>query len=128
MKTVEQMDMSELWNWLYEHPVYVFPQGDIPDFWHALATGLDIDYAKVSPKSLRRCKDEKLNTQVRCWLEFGPLWMPDEEQRALMGDSAPDSPQASHDIRLDCGGDTFEEAFRNLCLLVLKYDGDYDRK
>ena len=132
IKRIHQMDIAELWQWLENHPRYMEAEGDIPDFWTALPSCLSIQYVKVSPKSLRICKQGWRNTIPRCWLEFGPLTRNelvgeyDEclgEDDMRLGDPVP-----THDIRLDVGGDTFEDAFRRLCMKVLELDGDYERE
>ena len=69
---------------------------------------LDIEVVKVNP--LTKCieDDENLNTEVNVWLECGKYsknirW---------------------HDINLDCGTDTFENAIIELAKLVKEYYGD----
>ena len=131
-KHLEDMDMAELWNWLRDHPLYVAAEGDVPDFWHALPTCLDIEFVRVSGRSGRICKNQKLNDTVACWMEFGRLERPElaggDDECLGRDDMRLGEPRATHDIRLDCGGRDFEDAFRKLCLKVLKYDGDYDRE
>jgi hypothetical protein len=116
-KPVEQMDQTELWWWLYNHPSYVAAWRDCLDFWHAL-DHLDIDWVHVNPETETIEDDKSLNTAARCWLEFGPLWFPE-------GDTEKE-PRRSWDERLNSGGACFEEAFRELCLNVLAQDGDYE--
>lgn len=61
---------------------------------------------KVNPKTNEISDDVELNSKTRIWLECGIT--PNE-----------------HDIRLDCGGDTFEEAIIQLADLVIKHFGFY---
>lgn len=49
--------------------------------------------------------DKRRNTRVEVWLECGGL----------------ENGIGTHDPRLDCGGDTFEEAIIELARLVKKY-------
>ena len=72
---------------------------------------LDIDVQKINPKTNKIDDNEKLNTKVEVWLECG-RYVIDEHF---------DSPIHEHDIRLDCGGNTFEEAIIGLANLVRKY-------
>lgn len=122
MKTVQDMNMAELWEWLQGHPDYV-----LDEFWEALPLALSVDFVMVNPHTLSIDQDKNLNTKVQCWLEFGKMTYRDY---LLFGENEipPESdPSPIHDVDLDCGGDTFEEAFRSLCLLVLDKDGDYER-
>lgn len=116
-KRIRKMNTAERWEWLRHHPAFILPINDVIGFWQSLPMALDVDFVLVDPKTNRISKDERKNTVSRCWLEFGPI----EFYEA--GD--PD-PRPTHDINLDCGGRTFEKAFRKLCLLVLKWYGDYE--
>lgn len=118
-KRIKKMNTAERWDWLQHHPEFILPLHDVPDFWQALPMALDVDFVLVNPKTNRVSKDERKNTRSDCWLEFGPI----EFYEA--GDT---EPRATHDIELDCGGRTFEKAFRKLCLRVLKHYGDYERE
>ena len=62
---------------------------------------LDIDVVKVNPKTRRVDDNETKNTKIEYWIECG---LPGE-----------------HDIKLDCGGDSFEEAVINLSRLLKRY-------
>ena len=69
---------------------------------------LDIEVVKVNPLTKSIDDDNSLNTEVNVWLECGKYsqyvnW---------------------HDIELDCGGQTFEEAIVELANLVKKNYGD----
>lgn len=69
--------------------------------------GLDIEIVKVNPETGIIDDDECKNTKVEYWLETGQF---DETEQAY-----------THDIRLDCGADSFEEALCELLVLVKKY-------
>lgn len=84
------------WWWLNEN-----------HFW--ALRNLDIDVVKVHPKLKRIVDDDSKNTLINYWLETGSFTKPD------MG--------TWHDLDLDCGGDTFEEAIINLAKLVKKHYG-----
>ena len=65
---------------------------------------LYIMVVKVNPDTNEIDNDRIKNTKVQVWLEHGPY----EEKYN----------QCTHDIDLDCGGDTFEEAIIELARLV----------
>ena len=75
---------------------------------------LDIEYVKVNPVTKEIDVNNVLNTQDEIWLEFG-IW--DEKENI-----------ACHDLDLDCGGSTFDEAIVNLANLVKKYYDDDGNK
>lgn len=79
---------------------------------------LDVCVTKVNPNTgITEYKQDRfhLNTKTEVWLEFGG-W-----------NSASNKP--CHDIDLDCGGDTFEEAIVNLANLVnIHYDEETGNK
>ena len=64
--------------------------------------------AKVNPETGKLDDDMTKNTKVEIWLEC----FPDDENGRF------------HDIDLDCGGDTYEEAIIKLASLVKKKYGD----
>lgn len=77
--------------------------------------GLDIFYAKVDAK--RRVNDDpKKNRFVECWLEFGPMRCALSHGEVTI--------QNSHDINLDCGAPTFDEALIKLARKVRRHYGD----
>ena len=90
---------------------------------HAIETNLSIFYAKVDAKG-RTNDNPALNLHPECWLEFG------SEEWGYYSDWENETSRMSyHDIALDCGGDTFDEALTVLAKLILKKYGDYkDRK
>lgn len=85
--------------------------------WYTVNRFLECIYlsvVKINPETnMLETKLDKqyLNTKTQIWLEFGG-WSEEE--------NAP-----CHDVRLDCGGDTFEEAIISLANLVNHY---YDEK
>lgn len=80
-------------------------------FWE----GLDIAVVKVDPATERIEDDATRNTSVRVWLEAGPL----NKDKSL--DIGPMHIEWCHDPRLDCGGNSFEEATIRLAANVRKY-------
>lgn len=102
--------------WMKEHPMWNHPEMGIECF----RTLVDIDLAYVNPIDNTVNDDPSLNTKQEIWIEAGPYvdcseWHNDSENKWL----------PSHDIRLDCGGETLEEAFLNLAVRVKKHYGDY---
>lgn len=93
----------DAWCFLYDFPE--FNKGaDFPGH-------LDISVVKVNPKTGKIDDDSILNTETEVWLECGGY---DEESDLLC-----------HDVRLDVGAPTFEEAIVKLANKTLKYYGDY---
>lgn len=78
---------------------------------------LDFDYHMVNPETRAIDDDNSKNTRMEVWLETGPAYFDtySGQYRSNM-----------HDIRLDCGATTFEEALIELANLIKKYYGDYD--
>lgn len=106
----------DAWWFLQDHPAFFHPE--YPE--DSLGMGLfkqdclDVDIQMVCPESLHIETDTSRNTHQRVWLEAGP-YVADEWGEVV----------TSHDWRLDCGGDTFEEAVVKLSQLVIKHYGDY---
>ena len=67
---------------------------------------LDIDVVKVNPETMAMDDNDKNNTKIQIWIETGN-WHKE-------------SSTWCHDIFLDCGGDTFEDAIIELAKLVKK--------
>ena len=93
------MDFYTAWRFLEEHKM----------FKGCFAYELWMTVVKVNPYTNAIDDDDTKNTKVRIWLEHGGY---DEEYGFV------------HDIDLDCGGDTFEEAIIELAKLVKKYYTD----
>ena len=90
------MDFYSAWNFLNQHKM--FNDKFMPELW--------VEVVKVNPETNSVDDDSDKNTKVRIWLEHGPY----DEKYGF-----------THDIDLDCGGDTFEEAIIKLAELVQKY-------
>jgi hypothetical protein len=104
-------DFYEAWWYLYGHSAFTYIHPEYKVEWGSFQECLDIDVQKVNPKTNRIENDEDLNTKTVVWLECGE-YIYDEHIK----DFTP-----CHDIRLDCGGDTFEEAIIKLANLVKKH-------
>jgi hypothetical protein len=99
-------DFYEAWWYLNEHPTF-----KVNNFEGNFQECLDIDVQKVNPHTKHVEYNEKLNTKVEVWLECGNYMFDETLERNV----------PCHDIRLDCGGNTFEEAIIKLANLVRKY-------
>ena len=89
-----------------EHPIY---KDQFPE------KGFHISVMMVNPKTDSIDDDKSKNTKLQIWLESGEVKEnPDDccENFTFI---------TEHDPRLDCGGDTFEEAIVRLYQLVRKY-------
>jgi hypothetical protein len=93
-------------------------------FRHAIEHNLDIFYAKVDETG-RVNDDRQKNVNVECWLEFGQL-----EWGYMSGGEYDWDTETGllnyHDVDLDTGGPTFDEALISLAKLVLEHHGDYE--
>lgn len=103
----------ESWWFLCEHPVF-----NDEDYFYNFQDCLDIDIQKVNPNTNKIDENKELNIHTQVWLECGGFEY-DKNFECLM---------SCHDIRLDCGGDTFEEAIIKLANLVKKYYGKEKKK
>lgn len=123
-------DFYEAWWFLHGHPAF-----SPDDYWY-FQRCLDIDVAKVDPVTRRIEGDIARNVHTEVWLECGRPYDRNApecvEERRCWNDGGSDAPLseadrfgASHDIDLDCGGDTFEQAIVVLANLVLQKYGDY---
>lgn len=99
------MDFYNAYHYLEDHPI----------FHGRFLEGLYMEVVKVDPET-RRVEDERSrNTMTEIWLEAGPYREKEEY-----------GTHWTHDIDLDCGGATFEEAIIELARLVReKYDELY---
>ena len=91
------MEFYEAFWFLLTHPIFENNFLDCADF----------DAVKVNPATNRIDNDKALNTKTQIWIECGPF----------------DENIFCHDMDLDCGGDTFEEAICRLAELVRKKYG-----
>ena len=87
---------------MIEHPIF---KGHFP-------ACMDIEVVKVNPETEEIDDNNALNTKTQVWLENGPV---DLSEDIIY----------SHDIDLDCGADTFEEAICIMAHLILMKYGDY---
>lgn len=77
-------------------------------FQYCFESCLDIEVVKVNPKTKEVDDNPELNIETNVWLECG-------EYSKYIG---------IHDMDLDCGGSTFEEAICKLADLVREKYGD----
>lgn len=101
-KEQKEMDFYTAFHYLDQHPI----------FCGRFMQELYVEVVKVDPKT--RCieNDKSRNTKTEIWFEIGPY--EEFEEEGIFG---------THDLDLDCGGDTFEEAIIKLAGLVhQKYD------
>jgi hypothetical protein len=104
----------EAWEWLDKNPLFA-PWGDSDG-----TRCLDITVVKVNPENETIEDDDSLNTEVRIWLEGGP-WSENINPDFIDEEWA----DWTHDIDLDCGAPTFEEAVIKFVEKVKKKYGDY---
>lgn len=97
-------EFFEAWNYLSNHEIF---DGHFNEC-------LDIEVVKINPKTMEIDDNIENNTKVEIWLECGPYL---EET-------------LTHDIDLDCGGFSFEEAIIKLSELVKQFydNGDNIKK
>ena len=76
----------------------------------ALSNSMCIDVVKTNGKG-RICKDHSKNIVTEVWIEWGPICGSEGKL------------WARHDIDLDTGGRTYEEAIINLANLIMKKYG-----
>ena len=95
------MDFYTAWWFLVEHRIFN-NEFDFERIW--------IHVTKVNPATNAVDDDRQKNTKVAVWLEC----FPDNEN--VYG--------RFHDVDLDCGGDTFEDAIITLAGLVKEKYGD----
>ncbi len=102
-------DFYEAYDFLREHHIFENTKTKQVDFQSAL----DIQVVKVDPLTNTMKDDSKLNIKTQVWLECGPYeTIPEEGFKGY-----------THDINLDTGGDTFEEAIISLANLVYEHYG-----
>ena len=100
------MNIVEKYYWITQHPKYV-PFGD--------SAIIEITPHMVCPETNRIENLPLLNTKLQFWVE---LMIPFFDEHHNQHCNA-------HDVDVDCGGDTWEEAVENLYQLVLEKYGDY---
>lgn len=95
-------DFFTAFHYLDQHPI----------FCDRFMQELYIEVVKVDPETNRVEDDKTRNTKTQIWFEIGPY--EEDVENGIYG---------THDLDLDCGGDTFEEAIIELARLVHeKYD------
>jgi hypothetical protein len=126
--------------WLWAHPIFILKGKqtkaiDIKLFGRPVSSGfneaLDFNIVKVNPETNRIEDEEFLNTKVMVWMETGPFEDPSESEHSSMNDNEKwmnHTGIPTHDVKLDCSGDTFEEAIVNLAKKVKEEHGDYDKE
>lgn len=116
-------EFFEAWYFIALHPMNNGYKG-----WEMSMYDLDIHIAKVDPETRIVTDDPERNTHIEVWLEFGPYeYMDSKDDPELYKDVKEyDRWRRTHDPRLDCGGDTFEEAIIKLAHLVKEHYGDYN--
>ncbi len=92
------MDFYDSFHYLNDHMIFA----------NRFSECLDIWVTKVNPEINAIDNDSNKNTKVQIWLECGPY-----SKNCF-----------THDVDLDCGGDTFEEAIIELAKLVKEHYGD----
>lgn len=115
-------ELSERKEWidfLYNHPVV----NDVEkNHFH-----LSIRPAYVNPDTRTVDDDESLNTHSEIWIEGGPPFDMSKEDyiaEPAEGWNATNRWMHSHDYRLDCGGDTLEEALLKFVAHIKYYYND----
>lgn len=97
--------------------------------WHgvtvpAVDENLDIHYAQVNARG-RVDKDSSKNVRTECWLELGPVEWGYHQPENEIKEGARCYKMHFHDVDLDCGAPTFDEALIKLARKVQKKYGDY---
>ena len=95
------------WQYLYNHEKFMDNHG-----FEGFLRALDIDVVKVNPLTNKIDDDDKKNKKTQVWLECGAYYKKDKNTG---------TDGWSHDTRLDCGADTFEQAIIKLAKLVHKH-------
>ena len=115
MLTLTKMKLfHEAFNWLDYHPDFTDMKGTLSG-----VGCLAIDVVKVNPETEAIDDDIALNTKVRVWLEGGP-W-----EHIFCHNDCNGYYDWTHDIDLDCGADTYEEAIIKFAQLVFNKYGNY---
>lgn len=101
-------DFYDAWQYVSSHPANSIDRQKKNFHANCFLNGcLDIDVVKINPESneIEIAEGRKhLNTKTQIWLEYGEVCK-DENTNSI---------GFCHNIELDCGGDTFEEAIIKL--------------
>ena len=112
------MTFYEAWWYLLEHKAFAdfnFLNSKGQPYMSAFLRLLDIDVQKVDPTTHRIEDDESRNTLTEVWLELGTQYQDEifnEHEKWHYN---------SHDMNLDCGGETFEIAIIELAKKVEEF-------
>ena len=108
--------------WLIDHPVWTYPAPDVgagPDFRDGgFYEAVQSTYLYVDPKTGAVAEDETANTALRVRLEGGPWEDLSKVPGGMVVYTQWTKWASGHDIRLDCGAFTVEEALLKLAALV----------
>lgn len=106
------VDFYAAWRFLEGHKIFELEECSV--FFRCLS----IEVVKVNPDTEKIDDNEAKNTATRVWLECGPWCHSDE----LTDEERKGFPYgvSSHDVELDCGAPTFEQAIIKLANQVLK--------
>lgn len=117
-------DWGAAWEYVDKHPIYWHlrdpegpeHEGNLVHEYAANRYDVEMIVTRVRPKSRRIGDVPQHNTRLAVWCETGPrAWRATPEH----------PPGTSHDYELDCGGDSFEEAYVNLASGIWrKYGND----
>lgn len=102
----EIKDFYEAYHFLSEHPIVLWNNTNY------FNNCLNIEVVKINPDTNQVDENSSKNTKTQIWLEFGGI------TETNMFDDIRIIPE--HNINLDCGGFTFEEAIIKLANLVIK--------
>lgn len=115
---MKKFELVEAWQFLNNHKAFcskfVDPSDNSTIYKNRFSEALDIDFVKVNPETDAIDDDETKNTLVQVWLECGRIEYVEELEQDMV----------SHDVDLDCGGATFEDAIIMLAGLVLEHYGE----
>lgn len=101
--------------WIIDHPKLTNQYGTQPT--------IEMTPHMVNPIDCIINVDNSLNTKLKWWIECN---VANEDFNPSVEFPDDDSFERCHDLDLDCGGDTAEEAIDNLYNLVIKHYGDYE--
>lgn len=117
----------DAWYFLKDHPAFFYKGkwGELNQ--SGFEENLDIIVVKVDPSTGETTDDANPNGKVTFWLEAGGFDDVSESEKDFF---PPESEYFQkgipvHDTRLDCEGNTFEEAIMALAELVMRHYGDY---
>lgn len=97
----EFKDFDKAYEYLKKHPI----------FNNCFLDCIDMDTVDINPKTGEIDDDENLNTKTEIWIECGPY----------------KDDCMTHDVNLDCSGETMEDAIVELANLVRLHYGDNEK-